>query len=121
MKSVESKVRRMRKEEAAYVAGIFDGEGCIGFYRDKEGRESINCSISNTSVDMLMAVQRMVGGGLFSPCYRKKENPKYKQAYRLYFRYNEVRDMLPQIVDYLIIKRDVAECVLGWLKVKQRA
>lgn len=46
----------------AYMAGLLDGEGCVGIYRHKGGRLGISVEIANTYKDVLSQLKAQWGG-----------------------------------------------------------
>lgn len=117
---IVSEIKELTEGEAMYVAACIDTDGSIsicGRNARKKG-DTVQVSLANTHVGFLKHVQKMVGGGRLSPHNRKFiPSLKYpKECYTLGFRMNEVRDLLPQIIPFLVIKKDKAIRVLELLK-----
>lgn len=71
--------------EAAYIAGILDGEGSITLTRmhSKELRRPC-ISISSNDKEMLIYIQSLAGGRIYS---KKNYNPdKHRNSYTLYIK-----------------------------------
>lgn len=49
--------------ELAYLAGLIDGEGCIGFTRTRQHWHP-RIIIANTSLELLQSIQRQFGGDI---------------------------------------------------------
>lgn len=99
-----------------YVAGLFDGEGCIAFYRAGgwyHPAVSIGM-VDREPLDMLMAQY----GGTISAQKPGKLNRQVAYQWRVFGRVAAA--FLTDITPYLIIKRAQAENVLPWLAVSGR-
>jgi hypothetical protein len=58
------KVRKLTPEEAAYIAGLIDGEGTISLSRKHRGEHrQLMVSISNTEAPLLNYVKKTIGAG----------------------------------------------------------
>lgn len=112
----------MSPVEAAYIAGIIDGEGTISLTRvtRKESvmgyRIQAYLSISNTSIRLLERVREMCGNGRLIGSYNKTL-PHQKAGYVLKFSANQIRHILPQIRPYLILKTEQADVVCEFLRI----
>jgi len=112
-----------------YIAGVIDGEGTIRLHymseRDLYYPEVI---ISNSNVDMLIAIQLMLGhkgtiGSQMSMQYGTdwKGRPiKQRKPIRRIFISNrpDIRNLLEQIKDYLVVKIEQAQLVLEFIEVR---
>ena len=58
------KVKKLSPEEAAYIAGIIDGEGTISLTRKHRGEHrQLSVSISSTEPSLLKYVLKIIGAG----------------------------------------------------------
>lgn len=82
-----------------YIAGFFDGEGCIGykFFTGKTFRR-YRVGITNQNRDILVAIQKIYGGKI-----SKKTN--LKACYELWMYKKEATKFLTEIEPYLINKK----------------
>jgi hypothetical protein len=90
----------MSESEAAYVAGIVDGEGMITLtrtHRDENRRPVV--SISSTELPLLQYVQAIVGAGKMTRKVRVREHRSPSYAYALSNR--QALCLLGQITGYL--------------------
>jgi hypothetical protein len=105
----------MTPEQAAYVAGFWDGEGHIGVRRqarkwgDGGWTYSVGMEVSNTNTAVLNHVARLLQGN----CYRTaaethSTNPRAKPLYRLKLTTTEARAIIPILLPYLIVKKEAA-------------
>lgn len=102
--------------EKGYLAGIIDGEGCIGFYRRRNGKQgyyvyAMNVTIANSSPRL----ERWLGDKFPNRFYRQKQNPTEwtkKEVYRWSLSGSQqVMQFLKEIEPYLVIKRRQAEAL----------
>ena len=96
-----SKVRKMSDIDAAYLAGLIDGEGSILISQKREMRNTWRLQVSNTDFGVLSWVKETTGiGSIF--CH-KHENPKWKDA-GIWQCYSwNARKILKQLMPYLKI------------------
>ncbi|WP_040204112.1 LAGLIDADG family homing endonuclease [Neobacillus jeddahensis] len=91
--------------EAAYVAGIIDGEGSITLTRMHEKEHRRPCiSIASTDLELLEYLLSLTGGNISS---KKNYNPeKHKDSYTLTIKKKEdVMCLLKEISGYLRVER----------------
>lgn len=104
----------MLPHEAAYIAGIFDGEGTVSLNRKhREENRALIVSISNAEEAMLAYVKRVTGVGQITNkrVYKEWHTPtkKYLVANR------QALDVLRQIAPYLTTyKKDRARLILKY-------
>lgn len=113
-------MRKLTKEEAAYIAGLVDGEGTISISKNKNnspGSYSIVLRIYNSNIDMLNFVKEKTELGSVKPnqLTKKWEGRNFKQVFKWQIFANDMRTFLPQIIPYLISKKEIAKLVLEWL------
>jgi hypothetical protein len=101
----------------AYLAGIIDGEGCVGIevlHADGKSRlrdyYSSRLCIINTNLEMLQWVQRNFGGTIQT----KLTKATNKLCYRWHIFGRNLVATLQGVLPYLIIKRKQAETVLEY-------
>lgn len=97
--------------DAAYAAGFFDGEGCVGVYRKKIGPRGINprhalvISIANTNFEVLHHFHVICGGVVQTPsrCYDKRPNrlPVGKWSAQA----REAGHILKALAPFLVVKK----------------
>ena len=93
-----------------YIAGFFDGEGCITHRRPKAGgRAYRKVSMSQKDPEVLEAIQTYLGYGRL----RQRKYPGSGGVWVLHIdnRHN-IRDFLTRISPHLIVKREKAMEVL---------
>jgi len=81
----------MTQNEIAYIAGLFDGEGCVTCKQKKTKRKDrggkiynqwyIRCEIAMTDKDVITGLHEVLGFG-WSGEKRYNNKPKYKKQWR---------------------------------------
>lgn len=111
----------MTKTEAAYIAGLLDGEGTVSFYLRPAGRKDENgryrlygrleVNIYNTNLEVLLWVARKTKlGKIFTKTRKKDKKYKhYKTCYHWRTQSAGARAFLAEIRPYLIIKARIVD------------
>ena len=100
----------MKSDQAAYIAGIFDGDGSI----EASGKYAIEISLGQTDADFVKALSRY-GGTVYKRTFKEpsKRNPMYYWILRIT---RIQRAFLEKTLPYYTIKRKQAEIALQLLK-----
>jgi hypothetical protein len=112
---MESDVMSIEKSwtdvEKGYIAGIIDGEGCIGIYRssDRDRTFFLQITIVNTNVTVLEWLKNKFGCGYLAPQSTSKKRFKNKQSYSLEVSRMKAYQILLRVLPHLIIKRAQAD------------
>jgi len=104
-----------------YLAGLFDGEGCICVTkvkpniknREKNFRYHLVVELSNTYLPILQELKNKYGGNLR---FKRKVN---KPCYAWYISKDKTNIFLNDIIDFLIIKKSQAILALEFLEFKK--
>jgi hypothetical protein len=110
----------MSATEAAYMAGMVDGEGSVTLIKAawKRNRAGFQfqplLTIANTFRPVLERLVEMCGNGRIVATYNTK-HAAHKVGYRVVFTSNQIRHVLPQLVPYLVIKKRQAELLIEYL------
>jgi len=105
--------------DAAYIAGIIDGEGNISLHMyDGKGRTTKvlrpRVGVTNTSLELLEWLRKVIGFGYID---RHKESSEHKDTWRYgLYSVNDIRRLLEDILPYLVVKREQAELLLTFCK-----
>jgi len=106
-------------EKVIYLAGIIDGEGCVkphssssNFLRGYKKQIQARCEVSNTSKELADWLQKNFGGDVRT--VKREGNRKTQYWWRL--RNGEMKKVLPQIIPYLIVKKEEALQTLTLIK-----
>jgi hypothetical protein len=89
----------------AYIAGLFDGEGCVRIYTEDNKKWFIlQITISNTCVPLLLEIQKHYGGNVSGRrnglCYSWSMTSK------------PAAEILKKMLPYLIVKKEQAEIAI---------
>jgi hypothetical protein len=106
----------MTDTEAAYIAGIVDGEGCITVSRRYDPTCKLGfylrpfITVANTDKEMLSFCRDTTGAGRL--IYYVSRQANHRNAWRWNVWTQQAGDVLRVIVPYLITKRRQAELLL---------
>lgn len=105
--------------ELAYIAGLFDGEGCVSIYAkydEKNDRRyhALNVSIANGNSAVLRWVQARLGGRLNNNGVGGKGAAR--DCWSLRWSNTQTVEFLTAVLPYLIVKREAAEIGLEFRK-----
>lgn len=112
----------MKKTDLAYIAGLFDGEGCIGIYLNQSKRTvggrklshyRLACVVALTD-EFLIHLLQMHFGGEFYTCKKRKDT--YRIAYRWSVYSKRALAFLEAVLPYLRIKKPQAEIAIEFQK-----
>lgn len=96
-----------------YLAGLVDGEGCIRLHPSNKGKYRKyypRLQVTNTYKPILDMLVDQYGGAIHSAKTPQKEGWKIKHDWRLTG--DKARELLNQLLPYLIIKQEKAKEVL---------
>lgn len=118
-----SKVNDMNELDKSYIAGIIDGEGCVGLAKQvkelKDGSESIvirpQIRVGMTDKETVEHVGKKVGSGSFSFQYEEDDTKKEQEIFVINA-INDVIDFIEQIKPYMITKKKQSELLLEYCK-----
>lgn len=107
------KAKTLSREDAAYIAGLVDGEGTLSLsHRHRNENRQFVISISNTEERLLNYVDRTVGAGRITRKRISKNNHTPSGTYTISNR--QALDLLRQIAPYLrTYKAERAKLVLN--------
>lgn len=103
--------------EIAYIAGFFDGEGCVRIKKANQGGNSyyLIAHITNTNPVILKKVQDLFGGNT-----RLQEKGRNKPIYNWYITSSEANDFLKTLQPFLIEKKSQAELGIKFHENKEK-
>jgi len=96
-----------------WLAGFFDGEGCVNFTRVGRNRNFVcRVTIVNTNGAILKEIQNLYGGLLV--VREHKKHPKWKPFRALVWTSRQARQLLGAIEPYVIVKKPQIELLREW-------
>lgn len=102
------------KLEIAYLAGIFDGEGCISIICPKKGRYLyLSCSIGTAGNYLPELFQSHFGGSISA---HKTHNPHHHNSYHWIVVCSDALNLLNVIKPRLRLKKESAELAIEFQK-----
>jgi len=106
------KIQSLSKTDAAYIAGLIDGEGTVTLTRKHKNENRQLCvSISSTEIELLEFVLAATGVGKITNKQASKSHHAQSYAYAVYNR--QALSLLEQILPYLrSYKSDRAALIL---------
>ena len=106
------KIHSLVKTDAAYIAGLIDGEGTVTLTRKHKNENRQLCvSISSTEIELLKFVLSTTGVGKITNKQASKSHHSHSYAYAVYNR--QALALLEQTLPYLrSYKRDRAALIL---------
>ena len=108
--------------QAAWVAGLIDGEGTIGVWREARSknrsgyRYKVGVQIANTNMELLNTFANVVRGGVTIGDMRRK-NPMHKICYKVVVNARFVKPLLECVAPFLVIKKRQAELALEFRRI----
>ncbi len=109
----------MDKDYLIYIAGFFDGEGCIGLYGypPNRGLTSHNIrlmvSVSNTKREVLDGLKTNFGGGV-TLMSKSKTSIKWKKCYQWRVTGKQAETFLKSIYPFMRVRKPQAEVALKY-------
>ena len=105
-------------QQLAYLAGILDGEGCLKPSKAWKNPScfSLRCEVSNTDKDLISWLYKTFGG-YTAPI---KRSPPQKPQYRWRLRVPEMKLIIPQVLPYLVTKRNEAKWMIAQFKIRKQ-
>lgn len=105
----------MTKTELAYLAGVFDGEGCVMLARDGNDTYCLSVKISMCDKPILQKFRKAFGGSLLR-LKRPASYSKYKAIYMWQISTRKAEAALSQLQPYLIGKLNQVNTALRYQK-----
>jgi len=102
--------------KVAYMAGFFDGEGCVRIKKSSQKGNSyhIIAHVTNSNLKILQIFKYWFGGKI-----RLQEKTKNKNIYNYYITCAEACDMLKILLTFLYEKREQAELAIDFHNYKE--
>jgi hypothetical protein len=106
--------------DLAWLAGILDGEGSIGLYKNGNGKNYVRVTITNTDPLMYVAIKKILHHHLI-PVYiimdGQDRDKGWRDKWRMAFTGNTAPTrLLTTILPFLISKKEEAELALEYIR-----
>ena len=114
---------RLSPHDKGWVAGVLDSEGSISFHTSKNGPGRYTVEIYNTSLKFLQEFKKIVGhkGDIYAPRRKKTTGWGRQVVFELSLTHSvEIVNLLSEIQDSLIIKKELAKKAIALMKTKKR-
>lgn len=120
-------MREMTDVEAAYLAGMFDGEGCISInfrspnsiMREVNTQLSIQVKIAMTHKETIDYIESITGCGRVS--YIRKKNPNHKDQWLWAPQLRDAREIIERCHPYMVTKRRNAEIFMELMDIRKKS
>ncbi len=113
---------KLKNVELAYIAGLIDGEGCIGIYSYPDGRgvsrlHILDVVITNNNPACYQFLKERFGGAVHE---RKYKAEFVNSNYQWRLRGIKAKDFLELIEPYLILKKQQAQLAIEFILEKKK-
>jgi len=112
----------MEDVEAAYAAGIFDGEGHVGIVVTKNGRgdlyHRLMIDVTNTNVEIIQWLFERWDGVIHNPRYFAQD--EWRTAHRWTVCDGRAMRFLEDVLPFLIIKQEQAKLAIEFQQTKTK-
>lgn len=105
------------REFSAYVAGFFDGEGCVNFTRSRGGSLVIRALLTNTNRQILEMISEAFPGGSIIELKHGKSG--WKRSYQLRYTNHHAADFVMAIEPWLAVKAEQAIVAIAWSSMRE--
>lgn len=108
-------IKKLSKINRVYLAGLFDGDGVVGIYRNKQTNSvQIVVGIGSTVKSFIDIIGVITGAPIYTssnPIYRRGEIHRATIQTK-----SKVVEFLEQIIPFLILKKKQCEIAIEWCK-----
>ena len=113
----EYRVPPLMTHEVAYIAGLLDGEGCIGIYSYKNGCKKANLQICNTYKPVIEWIHnKMACGSIHARSKKATGFKSNKQCYNWsVMSQQQILEVLKELEPFLQIKKEKAIEIIGFI------
>jgi hypothetical protein len=114
----------MEPTTAAWLAALIDGEGSVMLTARRGGQTVAPknwrpvVSVYNTDLRLMDALKERTGGGVVYTHTRQEQENHKKTAYSWRMRVSEIKTWLPELLPWLVCKREQSELLLEALALK---
>ena len=107
-------------EDAIKLAVWLDSTGMITIRREKTGYYRPEVALTTTTnLNLARKLQKIAGAGRIKKRAHSRSNPKHKDQQLLMLSQEEVRELLPQMQPYLMMKATQARLLMETLEIRE--
>lgn len=107
--------------EAAYIAGIIDGEGCVAILKKKQAGYNPTYTprliVANTNLPLILWLKETTGLGNVTK-RKKRQKAHHKCSYNWALYSSDLKLLLPQVKQYLLCKSEQVVAVEKLMSLK---
>lgn len=104
----ENMLQYMDRVTPQWIAGLFDGEGCVSSSLDSYGNVKLRVEIAQSNIHVLQLICTKVPGTIFS-AKQKNKSGTVSDVHRIRWNDGGCLKILEYIKDYVIIKHTLVE------------
>jgi hypothetical protein len=114
-------MNELSEVQKAYLAGLFDGEGCITILKTSPKRRAISCSyrvtleMNMTDGDQMEYLQKITGIGYITR-HKVYSRPNCRDRWQWTINKDESVELLYQIYPYLVLKKPQAALLIEFVE-----
>lgn len=106
-------MKTLSDAQRGYVAGILDGEGTFCFYVAKWERGVRYVPTVSIEMSDRRVINRIAE--MFDRPVKERKRGSNKRMYTVRFSADQLRDLIPQVIDHLIVKKEQAQLMMLWV------
>ena len=115
-------MNKLTETQAAYIAGLLDGEGCISYYNVSNGNGyrgySTRIKVAMTDANPVYWLKDILGCGFIT--VRERE-AQYRRVFEWQTKSRvDIADVLEAVFPYLIVKKEQAKLLLNFLRTETK-
>lgn len=104
-------------ESLAYIAGFFDGEGCVNFTKSKGSSLVLRALVTNTSLEVLEMISEAIPGGTIVEL--KHGMSHWKRSYQLRYINHHAAKFVALLEPWLVVKAEQAIVAMSWSAMRE--
>lgn len=101
------------RDDLIYLAGLFDGEGCVAAYERKDGQFGSHISIGNIDGRIMNWLEDHFGGKVYANKRIKQGGTRIFYSWQIKVR--DSRKLLSELIPFLILKKEQIEYLVEYI------
>ena len=113
---------KINETSKSYIAGIVDGEGCIGIWKREPTSKSyaLKLKVKMNDYHSIKYIQKNFGGNIYISSGFLRNGKKYNGFYSIEYASTKAAHILKLILPYLKVKKQQAQVAIKFNKLKQK-